>query len=289
MSRISHFKLGLFILLCAAVGAVALIWIGATHMFESSRTYAAFFGQPVVNLRPGAPVDHLGVHIGSVDSVELAPDESVVQVLVKLKSDFRVGPSMALSLDQAGITGSPFLALEDTPPGERKDLPHPATRDPVLPTRSGGGGIGGAVQGIEKKIAALDIQGLIGRWEDVARKLDAILDRGLPPQQIEAIMSDLRTTTRQLRTASAAVEKQVQAVRPGTAAVIADRLEQTTDLGEKTVRDLDESVDASVVLLRQDLAQLKQAVVEAQALARSLRAEPNRIIERGGGDDPFNR
>jgi hypothetical protein len=70
---------------------------------------------------------------------------------------------------------------------------------------------------------------------------------------------------------------------------IASRIERTTDIGEKAVRDLDANVDGSLVLLRQDLAQLKQAVIEAQSLARTLRGQPSRLIEQGGGTDPFSR
>jgi hypothetical protein len=43
------------------------------------------------------------------------------------------------------------------------------------------------------------------------------------------------------------------------------------------------------VLLREDLAQLKQAAIEAQSLARSLRNEPGQLLERGGQKDPFSR
>jgi hypothetical protein len=314
MPRINHFKLGLFIVACVAAGAVALIWIGATRMFESSKTYAAFFDEAVTGLQSGAPVRHLGIRIGTVDSVELAPGARLVQVEVKIRSSFTPGPSMALSLDQAGLTGSPFLALEETPQQERREPAHPPTRDPVLPIRSGGGGIGGAVAGIEKKISSLDIQGLLTRWEGVAARVEAALDKGdlagvlddaraassglrrvagRGPRgqrsQIEAIVSDLRTTTRSLKTATLAIARQVKDVRPGTAAEIATKIERTTDLGESAVRDIDENVGASAVLLRQDLAQLRQAVIEAQSLARSLRTQPGRIIEQGGDSDPFKR
>jgi phospholipid/cholesterol/gamma-HCH transport system substrate-binding protein len=314
MRKISYFKLGLFLVLCALVGAVALIWIGATRVFESSTTYAAFFSDAVTGLQSGAPVRHLGIRIGNVDAVDLTAGDRLVRVLVKIRSGFRLDPSMALSLTQAGLTGSPFLALEEAPAAERKEAPHPPTEYRVLPTRSGGGGIGGAVQGIEKKISSLDIQGLIDRWEGVAARIEASLSDGKltqviedareaslgvrrvagpgpegGPSQLESIVRDLRATAASLKAASTAISRQVQAVRPGTAAAIATRIERTTDLGEDTVRNIDENLAGSVALLRQDLAQLKQAVVETQALARSLRNEPGRLIERGGGTDPFRR
>jgi MlaD protein len=310
MRKVSHFKLGLFILVCAAAGAVAVIWIGAARVFESSRTYAAYFDEAVTGLQSGAPVTHLGIRIGNVDSVELAPGNRVVQVLVKIKSGFHPDPSMALSLSQAGITGAPFLALEETVAKERREPSHPPAKYPVLATRSGGGGI----SGIEKKIASLDVEGLLTRWQRVADRIDAALASGGiaqviedaraassgirrvagagpqgQPSEIEAIVRDLRTTTQSLKKATAAIGRQVEAIRPGTAAEIATRIERTTDLGENTVRNIDENVGASAVLLRQDLAQLRKAVIEAQSLARSLRTEPGRIIEQGGGSDPFQR
>lgn len=226
MRKASHVKLGFFLLACVAVGAVAVIWLGATRMFEKTTTYAAFFAEPVTGLESGADVKHLGIRIGSVDSVDLAPGDRVVQVLVKIRRGFRLDPSMAVSIDHPGITGAPFLALEDAKPDERSEPGHPPTRYPILPIRSGGSGI----SAIEKQIASLDLQGLVKQWEKVAERVDAT----------------------------------VQAVPPGE------------------VRD-------SLTLLREDLAQLRQAVVETQALARSLRANPGHVLEQPTGKDPFRR
>lgn len=311
MTRVGHFRLGLFLVVCAALGAVAFIWTGAAHVFERTRTYAAYFREPLTGLAPGAPVEYLGVAVGRVDSVALAPGDRLVQVRVDLRSSFRLDPSMALSLAQAGITGSPFVALQETPPGERVELPHPPTRLPVLPVRAGGGG---GLQGIERKLASLDVQGLVNAWEAVARDLDATLTRGGvaqvvenaraasagvrriagagpggQPSQLEAIVLELQATTRSLRAATASIAGQVQGVPPGTAAEVAERVARTTALGEKTLRTLDANVGASLTLLREDLAQMRQAVIETQALARSLRNSPGRVLERGGGGDPFKR
>jgi phospholipid/cholesterol/gamma-HCH transport system substrate-binding protein len=226
MRRISHFRLGLFLLTCAAAGAVALIWIGATKVFEKTKTYAAFFADPVTGLESGAPVRHLGVRIGSVDSVELAPGARVVEVLVKLRPDFRPDPSMALQLAQAGITGGPYLELDEVRAQERTEPAHPPTKYPVLATTAGGSGIAA----IEKKIASLDIEGLVKRFEGVASRIDALL-------------------------------------------------------GDRRLAE----VGASAALLRQDLAQLKQAAIETQSLARSLRRAPGRVIEQPTTSDPFQR
>ncbi len=281
MRKLSHVKLGLFLLFCIAAGAVAVIWVGATHVFERSRTYAAFFADPVTGLQSGAPVRHLGIQIGRVDSVELAPGDRVVQVLVKLKPDFRIDPAMALSLAKPGITGSPFLALEETPPEERNEPVHPSTRHPVLPTRPGGGGIGA----IEKKIASLDLEGLVKRWEGVASKVEASIGDG----KLDAMVGDLQASARSIRAATQSIARQVDAIPPGTASGLAARLSRAADLSADAMQDVDENVGASAELLRQDLAQLRQAVVEAQSLARSLRNQPGRILEQGDGSDPFRR
>jgi ABC-type transporter Mla subunit MlaD len=286
--RISPVKLGLFILICGAIGAVAVIWLGATSIFESSKKYAAYFDEPVTGLEAGAPVRYLGVRVGSIDSVELAPGDRLVQVLVKIRSGFHLDPSMALAVTQPGITGSPFLSLEDTPAEQRKETHPSETKYPLLPTRAGGGGIGAAVRRIEKKISSIDIEGIVTRWEDVAARIDSTLSRGDldrvienarvtssglrriaaagpdgEPSQIESTVRDLRSATRSLRAATTSIAKQVDDIKPG--------------------------VDASVVLLREDLAQLKQAAIEAQSLARSLRTQPGQLLEHGGQKDPFSR
>lgn len=226
MRKASHVKLGLFLLACTAVGAVAVIWLGATRFFESTKTYAAYFSQPVTGLDPGAAVKHLGVTIGRVDSVDLAPGDRLVLVMLKIRSGFQMDSSMAVSVSQPGITGAPFLALEEAKPSERRTPDHPKSDYPVLAVRTGGTGI----SAIEKKIASLDLEGLVKRWEGVASRVDAT----------------------------------VQAVPRGE------------------VRD-------SLTLLREDLAQLRQAVLEAQSLTRSLKNEPGHILEKPSDEDPFQR
>lgn len=285
MRKASHLKLGLFLLACAGVGAVALIWVGATRIFESSKTYAAFFAEPVTGLQSGAPVKHLGVQIGRVDSVDLAPGDRVVQVLVKIRSGFRRDPSMALSLAQPGVTGSPFLALEDAAPDERKEPSHPPTRYPVLPVRPGGGGI----SAIERQLSSLDLQGLVNRWESVAARIDAsigdaklaqIVDdvraaslvlrriagpgKGGQPSRLDATARDLAATAHALKAAADSIASQVDAIPRG-------------------------EVGDSMALLRQDLAQLRQAVAETRSLARSMRADPGRVLEQSTHTDPFRR
>jgi DNA repair ATPase RecN len=106
---------------------------------------------------------------------------------------------------------------------------------------------------------------------------------------VEEIVRDLRSSAQSLKVATAAVSRQVDGLRPGTAAQIATRIERAADVGESAVRNIDENVGASAALLRQDLAQLRQAVAEAQSLARSLRADPGRLIEQRSGTDPFRR
>ncbi len=314
MSRINFFKLGLFLIVCVLLGAIAFIWTGAAHVFEHTRAYAAYFREPLSGLAPGASVSYLGVPVGRVDSIALAPGDRLVQVVVSIRTSFRLDPSMALALDQGGITSPPTMSLAETPPQQRVELPHPGTKLPVLPTRSGAGGIGGAMQAISQKLSSVDVQGLVAQWEGVARDLEAILTRGGvadvvadaraaaagvrrvtgagpngEPSQLESIVRELQATTRALNAATMSVASQIQSVPPGTAATIADRVARTSALGEETLRSLDRNLDASLVLLREDLAQLKQAVIETEALARSLRAEPGQLLQRGGGSDPFNR
>jgi ABC-type transporter Mla subunit MlaD len=278
----------LFILICGAIGAVAVIWLGATRIFESSEKFAAYFDEPITGLEAGAPVRYLGVRVGNVDSVDLAPGDRLVQVLVNIRSTFKLDPSMALAITQPGITGSPFLALEDTPAEQRKNTQPPQTKYRVLPTRAGGGGIGAAMQRIEKKISSIDVDGLVSRWEGVAGRIEDILSRGDldrvienarvtssglrriaaagpdgEPSEIESTVRDLQSATRSLKAATSSIARQVDDIKPG--------------------------VDASMVLLREDLAQLKQAAIEAQSLARSLRTQPGQLLEQGGQKDPFSR
>jgi phospholipid/cholesterol/gamma-HCH transport system substrate-binding protein len=102
MIKISHFKLGLFFVVCLGLGLGILIWIGTSDFFKHKETYATFFNVSVGGLSEGSAVHYLGLKVGEVTSVKLAPDGKLIMVLLKMQPDFKVGKNMAIAPELGG-------------------------------------------------------------------------------------------------------------------------------------------------------------------------------------------
>ncbi|HET9957468.1 MAG TPA: MlaD family protein [Polyangiaceae bacterium] len=122
----NHWKLGLFVVCCIAVGLAALILLGAHGLNRPTVTYRSYFDESVQGLEIGAPVKFRGVTIGSVAEIGVAPDRRHVMVTSNLGVDQartmglagsesdapRVPVDLRVQLASAGITGVKFIQID---------------------------------------------------------------------------------------------------------------------------------------------------------------------------------
>ncbi|MAB78976.1 MAG: hypothetical protein CMJ89_06430 [Planctomycetes bacterium] len=71
---VHYFRVGLFVLGTVALSFAAVIWMGATSVFERSALVETCFDESVQGLDIGAPVKFRGIEIGSVVAIESADD-----------------------------------------------------------------------------------------------------------------------------------------------------------------------------------------------------------------------
>ena len=138
MPTANHWKLGLFVSTALAVGAIALVWLGAGMVGRSSVERVTYFDESVQGLEPGSPVKFRGVPIGVVSGIGIAPDRRHVEVRARIYTDElqRMGlgagetsaedpwldparrpPEVRVQLASAGITGVKFLQVDFFKPG----------------------------------------------------------------------------------------------------------------------------------------------------------------------------
>lgn len=109
---------GLFIAIGLAITIVAIIWLGMSKYLEKGQYYAAYFDESVQGLDKDSPVKYRGVPVGRVESVSVAPDGTLVQVIMKIET--KLGPEIekesigdiVAQLKSIGITGIMFLELD---------------------------------------------------------------------------------------------------------------------------------------------------------------------------------
>lgn len=116
-STTNRWKLGLFVVSGMAVGAAALLWLGASRLQRDSIEANCFFDEVVNGLEVGAPVKFRGVTIGKVVSIRTAPDQRHVQVISDIYIDALEQLGLPTTDRPSGPTEGPFV-----PPDLRAQL-----------------------------------------------------------------------------------------------------------------------------------------------------------------------
>lgn len=319
MSRsISHFKLGLFFLISGAIILGGLFWVGATHLFQAQKTYVTFFDESIDGLAPGASVRYLGLKVGRVASVGLAPDGKLVRVVMDLEPKFKITKSMAIQLELKGITGQRFLAIVKAPPDIEQVTPaiHFPTQYPVIPARRGElTQITDALQKIYQRIKSADFEGLINSWKQTAQDVNAILtstkvketlanvkdtSAGLKkltnplnhpgnPEKWQQAFANLAATAKASRKASESLANQLQKLPPGAIAQLAQRMNRMVHTSQESVKSIQRQADQTLATLQQTLYQTDQTLASLRELITSLREEPGKILKRPKSSQPFER
>ncbi len=111
-SQRTKFAVGLFVASGIGITLMAIIWLGMSRYLEKGNFYAAYFDESVQGLSKDAPVKYRGVSIGRVESIKVAPDAKLIQVLLKIESNQVLDRSIVAQLKDVGITGSMFVELD---------------------------------------------------------------------------------------------------------------------------------------------------------------------------------
>ncbi|MEA3280451.1 MAG: MlaD family protein, partial [Thermodesulfobacteriota bacterium] len=108
----TKFTVGLFVIVGFSLVIVAVIWLGMSHYFEKGNYYIACFDESVQGLDKDSPVKYMGVCIGRVDSIGVAPDAKLIQVVLKIETDLKLDNNVVAQLKSVGITGIMYVEIE---------------------------------------------------------------------------------------------------------------------------------------------------------------------------------
>ncbi len=124
-SKKAKFTVGLFVAGGLTISVLAIVWLGMSRYFEKGHFYVAYFNESVQGLQKDSPVKYRGVSIGRVESIGVAPDSKLIQVVLKIESGQKLDHSIVAQLKNVGITGSMLIELDR----KKKDEPD---ESPVL-------------------------------------------------------------------------------------------------------------------------------------------------------------
>jgi phospholipid/cholesterol/gamma-HCH transport system substrate-binding protein len=312
--KVSPFKIGLFAVICLGLLAGGIVWLKAANMFHNTTIYATYFNVSVKGLQKDAVVSYRGVPVGRVASLGIAPDGRLIEVLMKLKSDFCVDANIAARLRDQGLTGLRYLEIDTAPKEIEQITPQIAfpTKYPVIKSYpSEFELLETYVNKLYEKISSLDLQGLTNSWKETSALFNNVLIQlgGESPQgdlkdtvaslkkvsrdsaelidrissvasreRVNKSMQDFTATLASARKASDRLVQQIDALPAGTLKRLSDRFDETLDTGGHAFSILGTRVDESAGLLDRDLQQLSTLLSHLNSLVQSIKEDPSRLI-----------
>lgn len=166
-----------------------------------------------------SPVKYMGVCIGRVDSICVAPDAKLIQVVLKIETDLKLDDNVVAQLKSVGITGIMYVEIEKRGTGEPDLSPQidfPA-KYPVIATKPSG--IKRFMEGMADVLSQLRDMDTKGIAEKLKSTLDQI-KRSIQEAKVKELSADARSSLVRARQIMDSLEKASSSIN--TLAVNAD-------------------------------------------------------------------
>lgn len=115
----SSFLIGIFILLGSVVMLGVIFWLGANQFFKEKNYYVTYFDGSVQGLEQGSPVKFLGVPVGNVSEVSIAPNGRFIEVVMEIDPKMKITQDLRIKAEFSGIAGGKFLQIFKPEKGEQ--------------------------------------------------------------------------------------------------------------------------------------------------------------------------
>ena len=293
----SKFLIGLFVITGLLLGAVIIIWVSAADLFMKGSTYVSYFDESVQGLQTDSAVKYRGVEIGKVDSIKVAPDYSLIEVVMKINLSGDLQKQAYAQLKTAGITGIVFIELDRIQSGEILNSPTFKFEAPypVIPSRrSEISRFLADTDKIMQNIKGIDFQGIANQLKSTTKSIETFL----AGDRTNRIMSNLESMSINLDKSVAKINKtiaegKIDDVFKETAETLANARQlinrarqevEALNLAQQTAKtgvilDTLDKRTKSITLDLQDTAENLRTTSEyLQKLAESLNNNPAELI-----------
>ena len=170
--------------------------------------YTTYFDESVQGLQVDSAIKYRGVEIGKVQSIKVAPDYRLIEVVMKIDLEGDLPNQTVAALTSAGITGIVFIELDRIKPGELPNSPKITFKSsyPIIPSRRSGIGRFLADTGIiMQNIKDIDIKGISNQLKNTSKAIENFVGG----KRINNIMTHLESTSANLDQAITGINKTV--------------------------------------------------------------------------------
>ncbi|NPV06218.1 MAG: MCE family protein [Syntrophaceae bacterium] len=304
--QVSNRALGIFVTAGVLLGVAAVIWVGASKYFEEGSRYVSYFDESVQGLQRDSAVKYRGVDVGRVEDIRVAPDNRLIEVVMKIRLRDEVEKNTVASLRVAGITGIVFVELDRRDPDEPDQSPRLdfASEFPIIPSRpSQIRQIVSSIDEIVEKIKQVDLEGIsksitrsakaaedllsgprtqrvLANLESMSSNLDRVaarVEKVTAEGRLEGIADETRAALAEARFLIAATRDEIRALRLAETAEKANRaVDHFTRASRTTARD--------VQLMSENLRRASETL---ERLLERLESNPSDLLF--GGKSPAGR
>jgi phospholipid/cholesterol/gamma-HCH transport system substrate-binding protein len=292
----TKFTVGLFMAAGLMIVLVLIIWLGVTRIFEEGTHYQTYFNESVQGLNKDSLVKYRGVPVGRVESITVAPDSRLVQVLLKLDPDHMLGDGLISQLKPVGITGSMFIELDRGKPKELELSPKITfpTRHPVIPSKPST--TSEIIQGVDRVLINLnrtldeaDVKGLSVEIKETLAAVRRVVDNPALVKSIESLERNGKSLETVLARADKGLEQGGEVIEDIARLIRENELTLKETLAgfkdaaahaDKTMTHGDLAVRRLEQRFLRALVQFERAGASADALIESLRDNPSRLLYR---------
>jgi phospholipid/cholesterol/gamma-HCH transport system substrate-binding protein len=195
----NNFRLGLFFLLALVVFVAVLSWLGGWFGGGDFQRYVCYFQWSVQGIEEGSSVRYYGVPVGKVESINVAPEGRLVQIVLSIENaELMKGfepDEMVARLDFVGITGLKVIniTIDDESEGyvPQHSFPDP---HPVIPvTRGSMETLEEGLRRLNEIMTQVDFEKLNDQTLRLMENLNTLLDSDKFDRLSESV---IRTTNR---------------------------------------------------------------------------------------------
>ena len=168
--------------------------------------YTTYFDESVQGLQVDSAIKYRGVEIGKVQSIKVAPDYRLIEVVMKIDLEGDLQKQTIAALTSAGITGIVFIELDRIRPGELSNSPKITFKSsyPVIPSRRSGIGRFLADTGIiMQNIKDIDIKGISNQLKNTSKAIEDFVGG----KRVNNIITHLESTSANLDQTMAGINK----------------------------------------------------------------------------------
>lgn len=188
------FLVGLFVIIGTLIGTSAIVWIGASKYFKRGTTYVTYFDESVQGLQVDSKVKYRGVEVGWVKSIDVAPDNRLIEVEMKIEFEKDLSEKNIAKLEPAGLTGMVFIDLDNAKPEDYLKTPKLKFKPdhPVIPSvPSDIQKIMTNVNEIGENIKKIDFQGISNQIKSTTKAIELFINN----KQMKNIVAHLEETS----------------------------------------------------------------------------------------------